>query len=466
MANEKKIITLEHISAIATKVKTWANGMFALINHTHTAEDITDLATSLTDYDEVLPFGGVVNMPSGVNQGTTMGIGTILYNTASDSFIIRVQGASMSDISYFANWSNGPLYNQDKDAGRVYVYNGKTYVWKGTTVGSETTYTLEQTGNDRIYGLVGDCSTAAGTAAKVITLRDCDLSAPVEGMEIVVLFAATNTANSPTFNVNGWGAKNVYYNTAQITTANKEYAGYAGRLGRYMYIKISGSTYAWWFLGWSVERDTTYSVVTAANLKSSSHTTGGLITGQNLQSALDDYVASKISRVYQPKGSVTAISDLPALPVKTPVSGILYAEEGWVYNISAAFTTDDKFIEGAGKTYPAGTNVVCVENPDYDSTEGKPKCKWDVLAGSVDLSGYLLKSDLKKEFLDNTNNGSFVENVYYEGSGSGNNATDICYVDKQIKQGNSVISSAVEIHRTATIAEVNNAVDGVLNTAN
>jgi hypothetical protein len=38
-------------------------------------------------------------------------------------------------------------------------------------------------------------------------------------------------------------------------------------------------------------------------------------------------------------------------------------------------------VEGAGKDYPAGTNVVCIDT-------GEDEFKWDVLAGMVDLSAY------------------------------------------------------------------------------
>ena len=79
-----------------------------------------------------------------------------------------------------------------------------------------------------------------------------------------------------------------------------------------------------------------------------------------------------ISSVYKPAGSV-AFASLPTL-----ASGVL----GNVYNVTDAFTTTTDFVEGSGKSYPAGTNVVVVE-----PTSGT--YKFDVLAGFVDLSGYV-----------------------------------------------------------------------------
>ena len=48
------------------------------------------------------------------------------------------------------------------------------------------------------------------------------------------------------------------------------------------------------------------------------------------------------------------------------------AEQGWMYNISDDFTTTDRFVEGAGKRYTAGTNVNM-------TSQGL----WDCMAGST-----------------------------------------------------------------------------------
>ena len=81
-----------------------------------------------------------------------------------------------------------------------------------------------------------------------------------------------------------------------------------------------------------------------------------------------------VSAVYKPAGTVI-FSNLPTL-----AAGVL----GNVYNVSDAFTTTADFVEGAGKTYPAGSNVVVVNT----GTSGSSVYKFDVLSGMVDLSGY------------------------------------------------------------------------------
>lgn len=80
-----------------------------------------------------------------------------------------------------------------------------------------------------------------------------------------------------------------------------------------------------------------------------------------------------VGDVYTPAGSM-AFANLP-----TPSADTL----GNVYNVTDAFTTDDRFLEGADKAYPAGTNVGIVENGGYF---------YDVLGGFVDTSNFATKN--------------------------------------------------------------------------
>ena len=99
----------------------------------------------------------------------------------------------------------------------------------------------------------------------------------------------------------------------------------------------------------------------------------GYQTASDVQSIID----GQISSAYKAKGSI-AFASLPALSSSA---------EGYVYNITDSFTTTSDFVEGAGKAYPAGTNVVII------NTTGSTY-KYDVLSGIVDLSSYVLTSDL------------------------------------------------------------------------
>ena len=82
-------------------------------------------------------------------------------------------------------------------------------------------------------------------------------------------------------------------------------------------------------------------------------------------------IVNGIGSVYKPVGSI-AFSALPAAPAAE--------QQGYVYNMTDAFTTDARFVEGAGKEYPAGTNVAVVLNGSA--------YMYDALSGNVDLSNY------------------------------------------------------------------------------
>ena len=92
---------------------------------------------------------------------------------------------------------------------------------------------------------------------------------------------------------------------------------------------------------------------------------------------IDEKINVAISTTYRAAGAI-AFESLPELGA---------SEEGKVYNITNEFTTTANFVEGAGKKYPVGTNVVCID-------VGTDEYKWDVLAGFVDTSALATKQEL------------------------------------------------------------------------
>ena len=107
------------------------------------------------------------------------------------------------------------------------------------------------------------------------------------------------------------------------------------------------------------------------------------ITDAMTATQIESAIAGAISSTYKPGGSLTAAGIVSTL--------LDEVNEGKVYNISEAFTTTSDFVEGAGNTHPAGTNIVVV---DVDTTGSSPEYKFDVLAGFVDLSGYSTTSEM------------------------------------------------------------------------
>ena len=85
--------------------------------------------------------------------------------------------------------------------------------------------------------LYGTCSTAASTAKKTATISGFSL---YTGVIVSIKFTITNTAASPTLNINGTGAKQIYYRNAAIS------AGYLSA-GRTLMFVYNGSR--WEFIG-------------------------------------------------------------------------------------------------------------------------------------------------------------------------------------------------------------------------
>jgi len=100
-----------------------------------------------------------------------------------------------------------------------------------------------------------------------------------------------------------------------------------------------------------------------------------LVTGGAVKAAIDTAVAS----AYKVKGCVANFADLPAAANNSV---------GDVYNVQNAFTLESK-------PYPAGTNVVWAPaETAEDAPEAHKVAHWDALGGTVDLSGYALKTDM------------------------------------------------------------------------
>lgn len=87
----------------------------------------------------------------------------------------------------------------------------------------------------------GTNATAAATAAKVVTIADPAWALKI-GNIIGVKHSVTNTAGSCTLNVNGTGAKSIYYSTSVYTGSSGMICGSANRTTFYIY---DGTYWVW-----------------------------------------------------------------------------------------------------------------------------------------------------------------------------------------------------------------------------
>ena len=106
----------------------------------------------------------------------------------------------------------------------------------------------------------GTCETAAATAAKVVTTTGTTGWTLTVGSTITVKFTNTNTASNCTLNVNGTGAKQIWYYNAAYTGATAMVTGAANVYIRYIY----DGTY-WVWMGWSADSNTWTAASASAN---------------------------------------------------------------------------------------------------------------------------------------------------------------------------------------------------------
>lgn len=177
------------------------------------------------------------------------------------------------------------------------------------------------------------------------------------------------------------------------------------------------------------QSDDTLAAALAAKADKATTLAGYGITDAYTKGEID----GKVSSVYKPAGSV-AFADLPAAAEATL---------GNVYNVTDAFTTTADFVEGAGNKHPAGTNVVIVST-------GEGTYGYDVLAGFVDLSGYVEKEGDKGL---STNDFTDAEKAKLEGVAEGATKVEASTTAGNVKI-NGVETPVVSIATDAEVAEM------------
>lgn len=218
-------------------------------NGTATADSSLYLATH--QYGYMLPKGNYVL------SGCPSGGGT-------DKYFIRLQikPDDESETSYIDTGS-GILFTLNSDARNSSTSNYYIQIRSGQTVSNlvfkpmvrhaytDATYEKYIPNGQDVKGVVyvGTCTTAADQQNKVATV-DSDFRLK-KGVRIAIKFSNTNTfsssTNNPvTLNVNGTGAKNIYYGTTHSGAGNTgAYTRIYGVANRYIYYVYDGNYWVW-----------------------------------------------------------------------------------------------------------------------------------------------------------------------------------------------------------------------------
>ena len=229
--------------------------------------------------------------------------------------------------------------------------DNKMYVWNGTSWVCETL--SAGTGISISNGVVSNTQTSAEWGNISGTLSDqTDLQSALDNKLDTTTAASTYSTIT-----------NTVSNVVAGSTADKINITKNGSTSTITIDNVANATTA--------TKDSSGNTISTYYAPKSTSLSGYGITDAYTKTEVDGIVSS----VYKPAGSV-AFASLPTLS-----SSVV----GNVYNVTDAFTTTSDFVEGAGKSYPAGTNVVVVNT----GTTASPTYKFDVLAGFVDLSGYV-----------------------------------------------------------------------------
>lgn len=116
-------------------------------------------------------------------------------------------------------------------------------------------YTPEEGGSGTETNVeYGTCDTASATAEKIVSIPTDSTWILKKNAIIFVKFSNSNSATSCTLNVNGTGAKSIWYNNAVYTGNSVMVCGYANRTHMYIY---DGTYWVWVSSG--SDSNTTYS---------------------------------------------------------------------------------------------------------------------------------------------------------------------------------------------------------------
>ena len=134
---------------------------------------------------------------------------------------------------------------------------------------------------------IGTCSTEAATSAKVITVSADQGFELKKGVILAVKGTVNNTARNVTLNVNGTGAKSIYYSTS-VYTGNNATMTIAGN--RYLTYVYDGTYWVWISSGLYVS----YAGMTTTEIDTGTSTSAKLISPANLKYAINHYAPNEL----------------------------------------------------------------------------------------------------------------------------------------------------------------------------
>lgn len=195
-----------HITGVDTKIVTMPKASLYYVEGSGSTTDSTaKVSTWLGSCEDI------TNYYAGLTVAYKLDV------AGSTTTTLNINGLGAVPVVRNANTGISTAYPVGSVAFLTYTVDGTTAYWKAGDYDSNTTYTNVKLGHG-----YATCDTAAAITAKTATLSSYTLAV---GGIVNVRFANGNTASKPTLNINGQGAKSIYYNNAALTDTNLIKAG-------------------------------------------------------------------------------------------------------------------------------------------------------------------------------------------------------------------------------------------------
>lgn len=238
--------------AITTSVSPTSTDVTITVDHTENLGTGTAGTKYGPSFATSVAFGGSFNVPNIVadDYGHVTSVGHVAITLPKAPTVtisagnagVTASGTVVSHVTHTAQ-SGGPTGNVSPEHGGTFVvpqvisdgYGHVTAVTNRTITLPTAPGSVGILANPRAIDGVnfngsedishyGTCSTAASTAAKTVAVTNYKL---VTGGHVYVKFTVTNSASNPSLNVNGTGAKAIYYRGSAISAgylaANRTY---------------------------------------------------------------------------------------------------------------------------------------------------------------------------------------------------------------------------------------------------
>lgn len=304
---------LNYVDGVTSNIQKQLNNK-AFSSHNHTAASITDLEETVEELFPSIPSSlpnpqSLTISLNGTSQGAYNGSSAKSINITPSS----IGAAATSHGTHVTYSTTAPSAPGTASAGSASTVSRGDHVHPlQTTISGNAGSATKLATARNINGMsfdgsanrtnYGTCSTAAATTAKTVSCTGFSL---VTGAEITVKFTVTNTASNPTLNVNGTGAKAIYYRGTAIS------AGYLAANRTYTF-RYNGTQYE--LVGdVNIDTNTTYTIGTSsvAGITKLYTGTGTNTDGAMTQAAITDALSNKAPSTHNHSASNITSGTLP-----------------------------------------------------------------------------------------------------------------------------------------------------------